>query len=47
MIKTADGGLWLHVRFGSLADIWSANCDVRFTPKADIPGGNQHVCFGP
>ena len=27
---------WVHVRFGSKADICSAKMHVRFTPKADI-----------
>jgi hypothetical protein len=36
-----------HVCFGSLADIWSANCDVRFTygPYCDMSAkGQKRTC---
>ena len=36
MIKTADGGLSLHIRFGSRADMCNAQADVRYVPIADI-----------
>src|SRR5262245_58758960 len=36
-----------YVRFGSLADICSAQAHVRFTPESDIDCVLGHVCFGP
>ena len=36
-----------NVRFGSKADMCSANSHVRFTPKADMCGANRYVRFVP
>jgi hypothetical protein len=36
-----------HVRFGSKADMCSAQAHVRFTPKADMCGATRDVRFGP
>ena len=31
------------VHFGSLADIWSAQADVRFTPESDSKSRHSHA----
>src|SRR5262249_55760329 len=38
---------WPNVRFGSKADICSAQRHVRFTPESDINCVERHVRFGP
>ena len=37
----------LDVRYGSKADIRTAQRHVRFTPESDICSALAHVCFGP
>ena len=43
-MASLEGG---DVRFGSKADMCSAQADVRFTPKADMCGATAHVRLVP
>ena len=43
LAKTSSLEGALDVRFGSKADMCSAQADVRFTPEADIRRGERHV----
>jgi len=48
--KITDPGSTLsrsHVRFGSMQAFCNAEAMSALPPKADIPGGDQHVCFVP